>query len=213
LKNIDQIGRKNFKGDIPLGWTQATNAPFKLWKGDANAEGGTHNPMILYAPGFIKKQSGIRNQYVHLIDVWPTVMELTRVKIPVSVNGYPQAPVEGTSFAYTLNDAAAKDRHTLQYYETGASRALYKDGWKVEAYHHLGQSYLKDTWEMYDMRHDFNEHFNLASKYPEKVKQLRIWFEIEAQKYHVYPLHDSWFPANRYLQISDSRDKEAQDDK
>ena len=212
LKNIDQIGRKNFKGDIPLGWTQATNAPFKLWKGDANAEGGTHNPMILYAPGFIKEKGGIRNQYVHLIDVWPTVMELSKAKIPLSVNGYPQAPVEGTSFAYTLNDATAKDRHTLQYYETGASRALYKDGWKVEAYHHLGQSYLNDTWELYDMKHDFNEHFNLAAKYPEKVKQLRALFEIEAKKYHVYPLHDSWFPANKYLQISDSREKEAQDE-
>lgn len=212
LENIDQIGRKNFKGDIPLGWTQATNAPFKLWKGDANAEGGTHNPMILYAPGFIKQNGGIRNQYVHLIDVWPTVMELVKAKVPASVNGYQQAPVEGTSFVYTLNDSTAKDRHTLQYYESGASRALYKDGWKVEAYHHPGQSYLKDTWELYDMQHDFNEYFNLAAKYPEKVKELRTWFEIEAKKYHVYPLHDSWFPANKYLQISDSREKEAQDD-
>ncbi len=212
LNNIDNIGRKNFKGDIPLGWTQATNAPFKLWKGDANAEGGTHNPMIIYAPRFIKEKGGVRNQYVHLIDVWPTIMELTKARIPVSVNGYRQLPVEGTSFAYSLKNAAAKDRHTLQYYETGASRALYKDGWKAEAYHYTGTSYLKDVWELYDMKHDFNERVNLAGKYPQKLKALRAVFEQEAKKYHVYPLHDSWFPSSRFLQISDSRDKEAEED-
>ncbi len=212
LKNIDNIGTKNFKGDIPLGWTQATNAPFKLWKGDANAEGGTHNPMIIFAPKYIKEKGGIRNQYVHLIDIWPSLLELTKAKIPASINGYKQLPLEGTSFVYSLNNATGIDRHTLQYFETGASRALYKDGWKAEAYHHLGTSYLNDVWELYNMKTDFNEINNVAEKYPEKLKQLRRIFEAEAKKYNVYPLHDSWFPASKYLQISDSREKEAQDD-
>jgi arylsulfatase len=212
LKNIDLIGRKNFKGDIPIGWTQATNAPFKLWKGDANSEGGTHNPMIIYAPKFIKEKGAIRNQYVHLIDIWPTLIELTKVNVPLSINGYKQAPIEGQSFVNTLNDEKAKSKHQIQYFETGASRALYKDGWKVEAYHHLGTSYKEDIWELYDMEHDFNEHVNLAKKYPQKLKELKEAFEIEAKKYHVYPLHDSWFPANPYLQISDSRWKEAKED-
>jgi hypothetical protein len=44
------------------------------------------------------------------------------------------------------------------------------------------------------------------------VKALRAVFEKEAQKYHVYPLHDSWFPPSKFLQISDSRDKEAEQD-
>ncbi len=212
FKNIDQIGRKNFKGDIPLGWTQATNTPFKLWKGDANSEGGTHNPMIIYAPDYIKEKGGIRDQFVHLIDIWPTLIELTKVNVPASINGYKQAPLEGQSFAYSLNDATAQSRHRLQYFETGASRALYKDGWKAAAYHRPGTSYKEDVWELYDMEHDFNERVDLAKKYPQKLKELREAFELEAAKYHVYPLHDSWFPADEYLQISDSRLKEARDD-
>jgi len=212
LKNIDNIGRRNFKGDIPLGWTQATNAPFKLWKGDASSEGGTHNPMILFAPRFIKEKGGIRRQYTHLIDVWPTLRELTGTVIPAAINGYLQQAMEGISFAYSLNDSAAPDRHTVQYYETGASRALYKDGWKAEAWHPLGTSWITDTWELYDMKHDFNEQTDLAKKYPQKLKELRALFEEEANKYHVYPLHDSWFPADPFLQISDSRKKEANDD-
>jgi arylsulfatase len=211
LKNIDFIGRKNFKGDIPLGWTQATNTPFKLWKGDANSEGGTHNPMIILAPKFIKEKGGIRDQYVHLIDIWPTLIELTKVIVSASINGYKQEAIEGQSFAYTLNDDKAKSKHRIQYFETGASRALYKDGWKVEAYHSLGTSYKTDIWELYDMDHDFNERVNLAIKFPQKLKELKEAFEKEAQKYHVYPLHDSWFPATPYLQISDSRWKEAMD--
>jgi len=213
IPHLDEIGRKNFKGDIPLGWTQATNAPFKLWKGDANAEGGTHNPMIVYAPKYIRARgTGLRHQYTHLVDIWPTLAEMGRVRMPVSVNGYVQAPMEGVSFAYSLNDSSATERHVLQYYETGASRGVYFHGWKAEAYHPLGRDWRKDVWELYDLRHDFNERVNLAGKYPEKLKALRAVFEREARKYHVYPLHDSWFPANRFLQISDSREKEDLDD-
>ncbi len=204
LLNIDKIGRKNYKGDMPLGWTQATNAPFKLWKADANSEGGTHNPMILFAPKYIKG-NGIRSQYTHLIDVWPTILEISNASAPKTINGYKQLPVEGISFAYTMNAPDAKDRHTEQYYESGASRAIYKDGWKAGALHQPGKSYLDDEWELYNMKEDFNEQINLAKKYPKKLKELRALFEKNAKKHNVYPLHETWFPKNINLRISDSR--------
>ena len=71
---------------------------------------------------------------------------------------------------------------------------------------------IPPEFPLYDMKHDFNERVNVAGKYPQKVKELRAVFEKEAQKYHVYPLHDSWFPPSKFLQISDSRDKEAEQD-
>jgi arylsulfatase len=206
LKNIDQIGRKDFKGDIPLGWTQATNAPFKQWKGDANSEGGTHNPMILFAPNYIQENAGIRTQYLHLVDVWPTLLQLTKVRLPAKINGYAQSPLEGRSFAFTLNNAEADwKKPYVQYFETGASRALYKDGWKLEAYHPLGTSYKTDVWELYHLSEDFNEMHDLSKKYPAKLQEMKAAFEKEALRYHLYPLHDSWFPPDPYLQISDSR--------
>ena len=203
--NIDQIGVKNYKGDYPIGWAQATNTPFRLFKTDANSEGGTHNPMIVVAPKYIKEAGQIRTQYTHLIDLWPTLAELIHAKLPSTLNGYKQAPLEGTSFAYSLNNANAKDKHILQYYESGAHRALYYDGWKTTCYHVYGTSYSTDRWELYDMKNDFNERVNLAKKYPEKLKQLIAMFEVEAKKYKVYPLQESWFPKDEYLQISDSR--------
>ena len=209
FKNIDNIGLRNFNGDIPLGWTQASNAPFRLWKCDANAEGGTHNPLIVFYPKGINEKGGIRNQYVHLIDLWPSIAAITKAKIPVSINGYKQSPLEGTSMIYSLNNSKAADRHTIQYYETGGNRALYKDGWKATTYHKTGGAFKDDVWELYDMRNDFNEQHDLAKKYPQKLKELIALFEMEAKKYHVYPLRESWFPANKYLQISDSRDPES----
>lgn len=203
--NIDKIGVKDFKGDIPLGWTQATNTPFRLFKCDANAEGGTRNPMIVFAPGIIKDKGNIRTHYAHLTDIWPTIIELTGVKIPASINGYVQTPLEGASFAFTLKDPTSKDKHRIQYYEAGAHRALYFDGWKASAYHIYGTPYSSDSWELYDMQNDFNERINLATKYPEKLKALKMMFEEEARKYNVYPLQESWFPQSEYLQISDSR--------
>lgn len=203
--HIDEIGRKNFTGDIPLGWTQASNAPFKLFKSDANAEGGTRNPMIICAPGYIQDQGAIRSQYTHLIDIWPTVAEMTTVKMPKFINGYRQARLEGTSFVYSFNHAQAKDRHVIQYFESGSHRALYRNGWKASVYHIYGTSYETDQWELYNMNSDFNENNNLATKYPGKLKSLIRLFEKEAKKYHIYPLQESWFPLTRSLRISDSR--------
>jgi len=111
LANIDKIGLRDFDGDIPLGWTQATNAPFKQWKCDANAEGGTRNGMIVFYPKGIEQKGGIRSQFVHLIDLWPSIQELTNAKIPATINGYKQQPLEGISMLYSLNDAKAPERH------------------------------------------------------------------------------------------------------
>jgi arylsulfatase len=205
LRNYDAIGTKQLDGDIPLGWTQATNTPFRLWKADANAEGGTHNPLIVFYPKGIKS-NGIRKQYTHLIDIWPTILEISKAAIPAIVNGYPQAPLEGTSFYYSFNDPVARSRHTIQYYENGGSRAIYKDGWKASVYYTQGKAFTDDPWELYNMETDFNERTNLAAKYPKKLEELKVQFEKEAKKYNVYPLRQSWFPASKYLQISDSRD-------
>ncbi|NDA62139.1 MAG: arylsulfatase, partial [Chitinophagia bacterium] len=80
--HIDEIGVKNFKGDIPLGWTQAMNTPFRLFKCDANAEGGTRNPMIVVGERFVQEPGAIRTEFTHLIDIWPTILSVTTIKVP-----------------------------------------------------------------------------------------------------------------------------------
>ncbi|MEI7502484.1 MAG: arylsulfatase [Paludibacter sp.] len=190
-KNIDKIGTAHSFEDAPSGWTQATNTPFRLWKADPNSEGGTHQPLIVYYPNGKLEKGGIREQYGHVIDIAPTIYELTGAKVPEVIKGYKQQPIEGTSLAYSIYDAKATNRHTVQYYELFGKRAIVKDGWKASVFHQSGADFAKDVWELYDLKKDFNERIDLAAKFPEKVKELQAVFEQEAIKYNVYPLNDN----------------------
>src|SRR5206468_9339228 len=81
LNKIGEIGTgAATQGNYPLGWAQAANTPFKYWKQDANSEGGTRNPLIIYYPKGIKDKGAIRTQYGHVIDILPTTLELLGLK-------------------------------------------------------------------------------------------------------------------------------------
>lgn len=190
LKNIGKFGTEQSFSDAPYGWTQATNTPFRQWKADANSEGGTHNPLIIFYPKGIKEKGGIRNQYGHVNDIAPTTLELVGGKFPEKIDGVDQKPFEGTSLVYSLNDAKAPSQHTVQYYEIKGKRAIYKDGWKASVYHAPGTDFAKDVWELHNLAEDFNERFDLADKHPDKLKELQDAFDAEADKYNVYPLND-----------------------
>lgn len=168
----------------------AANTPFKQWKQDANSEGGTRNPLIVFYPKGIKDKGSIRNQYAHLIDILPTTVELVHAKVPTIVNGYRQEPIEGTSLAYSINHPEAPSRHVVQHYEIMGSRSIYKDGWKAGTLHKKGEDFAKDRWELYNLNDDFNERNDLAAKHPEKLKELQELFDSEAAKYNIYPLKD-----------------------
>jgi arylsulfatase len=189
LRNFDKFGTEHSFSDAPAGWTQATNTPFRLWKADPNAEGGTHQPLIVFYPEKIKKP-GIRNQYGHVIDIAPTIYELTGASVPEVIKGYKQKPIEGISLAYSIGDAQAPNRHTVQYYELFGKRAIVKNGWKASVFHQSGADFKNDVWELYNLNEDFNERIDLAKKYPGKLKELQDLFDNEAEKYNVYPLVD-----------------------
>ncbi|MFD2571799.1 arylsulfatase [Spirosoma soli] len=194
LEKIDLIGTEFAKANYPLGWAAATNTPFRHWKQDANSEGGTRNPLIVHYPKGIKEKGGLRTQYSHVTDILPTTLELIHAQVPQSINGYKQEPIEGTSLAYSLNDAKAPARHTVQYYEIKGSRSIYQDGWKAGALHVKGQPFAQDKWELYHVAQDINEINNLAEQHPAKLKELIALFDREATKYNVYPLKDETDP-------------------
>lgn len=202
LSKYDLLGTAYTSPNYPLGWAQACNTPFRYWKSDANSEGGSHNPLIIFYPKGIKEKGGIRTQYGHVIDVLPTTLEITGATIPAAINGYEQRPLQGISLAYSLNDATAASRHTVQYYELHGGRAIYKDGWKAEVYHprnifgdsanadinFRAGSFDKDKWELYNINEDWNETNDVAAKYPEKLEALKLLFDSVALANNVYPL-------------------------
>ncbi len=202
LANIGEIGTPEGKEtNYPLGWAQAANAPFKYWKQDANAEGGTRNPLIVYYPKGITDKGGIRGQYGHVIDLLPTTLEYVGITAPDYIRGIKQDSIQGTSLVYSFNDAKAPSRHTEQYYYIFGARSIYKDGWKAAAIHRpdivdlfkrdtITRNYANDTWELYNLNEDFNERTDLAKKYPEKLEALKALFDENAKKYNIYPFID-----------------------
>jgi arylsulfatase A-like enzyme len=197
LAEIDKIGTLDARqGNYPLGWAQAANTPFRCWKSDANSEGGTHNPLIVYWPKGIKDKGGIRTQYSHVIDLLPTTLDLVGIKAPEEIRSIKQQPIEGTSLAYSIDDAKAPTRHTLQYYYIFGSRSIYDNGWKAElAYpndvltkHVVNNPPLDEkAWELYNLNDDPTERVDLAQKYPEKLAHLKAEYEEQAQSHHLYP--------------------------
>ena len=201
---INRIGTPETEPNYPLGWAQACNTPFKYWKQDANSEGGTHNPLIVYYPKLIKDKGTIRTQYGHVNDILPTTLEIIGITPPKTIRGIEQDSLQGTSLAYSFADAKALSRHTVQYYYIFGSRAIYKDGWKAAAAHHPDandlaafgntpppeRDYDKDIWELYNLNEDFNERNDLAKKNPAKLAELKILFDEEAKKNNLYPLID-----------------------
>ena len=204
---IAEIGTPQAFTNYPIGWAQAANTPFKYWKQDANSEGGTRNPLIVFYPKGIKDKGGIRTQYGHVIDLLPTTLEYLGIKAPEYIRDVKQDTLQGTSLVYSFDDANAPSRHTEQYYYIFGARSIYKDGWKAETLHrpdifdenHFSDDtslapvvvdYNKDVWELYNLNEDPTEHIDLAKKYPEKLKELEALFDEDAKKYNVYPFID-----------------------
>lgn len=205
LNNIGEIGTaKGLNTNYPLGWAQATNVPFKNWKQDAQSEGGTRNPLIVFYPKGIKEKGGIRNQYSHVTDILPTTLEIAGIKAPESIKGIKQDIIQGSSLYASLNDSKAESKHKVQYYYIFGNRAIYKDGWKAAAAHAnpftslaadnkqapKPNNFDDDVWELYNLNEDFNERNNLASKYPEKLAELKKLFGEQAKENNLYPLID-----------------------
>ena len=198
LSKIGEIGTGSAtEGNYPLGWAQAANTPFKFWKQDANSEGGTHNPLIVFYPKGINEKGGIRTQYSHVIDILPTTLELTGIKAPEQIRSVKQEAIQGISLAYSINDAKAATQHTTQYYYIFGSRSIYQDGWKAELAYpssvitgnaKSNAVFDENAWELYNLKDDYTERIDLAKKYPEKLAELKALFEKQAQEHHLYPL-------------------------
>jgi arylsulfatase len=195
LSKIDEIGEASSEPHVPVGWAWAMNAPFQWTKQVASHFGGTRNPMVVHWPKGIRAKGQRRDQFHHVIDVVPTILEAAGIPEPKVVNGIPQKPIEGVSMLYSFDDADAPSRRTTQYFELATNRAIYHDGWVACSRYGLpwvtaGRSdgFEQAPWELYHVDEDFSQAVDLAKRNPEKLDQLRKLFIEEAKKYDVFPL-------------------------
>jgi arylsulfatase A-like enzyme len=203
MKWYDVWGTEETYNHMSAGWSWAFDTPFDWFKQNASRLGGINQNMVVSWPARIEDKGALREQFVHVIDVVPTILEAAGIPAPEEVDGIEQAPVEGTSFLYTFDakNADVPSRHKTQYFEMMGQWALYDEGWLLstkvnrapwQAFGVANADPLNNqVFQLYDLTKDFSQANDIAAQHPEKVAELRKKFVAEAKKYQVFPLDAS----------------------
>jgi arylsulfatase len=192
LEHIDELGGPNSYNHYNTGWAWAFDTPFPYWKRWAGYEGGVADMCLVAWPAKVPASGVPRQQYVHAVDVVPTLYDLLGITPPDVLKGYQQSPIEGESFAASLTDDSAASK-TTQFYTMLGQRSIYHEGWLACTVHPPLSGWGKfeqDVWELYDMEHDRSQAHDLAAQEPQRLEELKaLWFE-KAAEYNGLPLDD-----------------------
>ncbi len=142
-----------------------SNLPLRAGKGWMY-EGGIRVPWIVRAPD-LTKPGLVCDTPIMSMDLYPTLMELAGVPIPV-------APfVDGVSLVRLLSGDDLKPRPLFWHYphygnQGGAPGGAVRDGdWKLIEWYEDG------SLELFNLKTDLGETTNLAGDMPDKVRELR----------------------------------------
>lgn len=193
LQRIDDIGGPDTHSNFPHGWAMASNTPLRRYKQNTHG-GGIRDPLVISWPKGIPARGELRRQFLHAVDLVPTLLEVVGIETPAVIGGHTQMPLEGQSFAKTFADPAAPIRTKPQYFEMFGHRGLWHDGWKAVSYHAPGTPFDADKWELYHLDRDFSEVDDLAEREADHLaKLIDIWWS-EAKAHNVLPLDDRFGP-------------------
>jgi len=183
MNGLENIGTERSSPLYSTGWSFLGNTPLKRRKGDTY-EGGTRTPLIVHWPNGELQDGAICNQYHHVVDMVPFLLELS------NSNENTPKDVDGVSFAYSLDEPTSETTKLLQHYETAGDRAIWAGGWKAVTLHQKGTEFKDDVWALYHSDKDFSELNDLSEQEPERVKKLIALWNKEAEANNVLPLDD-----------------------
>jgi arylsulfatase A-like enzyme len=194
MRFYDNLGGTDTYNHYPIGWAMAFNTPYKLYKRYASHEGGIADTAIISWPNGISAHGEVRDNYVNVCDITPTVYDLLGIAPPETVSGVAQKPLDGVSFKAALEDSKAGTGKDTQFYTMLGTRGIWHKGWFANTVHAATPSgwshFDKDPWELYHIEADRSQCHDLAGKEPERLEEMKkLWF-AEAGKYNGLPLAD-----------------------
>jgi arylsulfatase len=171
----------------PLGWTDVSTAPFRLYK-TTTMNGGIRVPLIAHWPRRIRDAGAIRHEWMHVTDIVPTLLDVLHVPYPEQFGGFATRPLDGISALPLLDDAKAASERSRQHYELAGNRGYIEDGWKIVSLQPPGKPMDLDNWMLFDLDHDATETRDLAAAQPDRLARLVAAFDADARANDVYPL-------------------------
>jgi arylsulfatase len=200
IGGLDVLGGPKTDNMYHAGWGWAGSTPYKGTKLMAAYFGGTRQPMAVAWPDRIKPDPTPRPQFHHVIDIVPTIYEVTKITPPRVVNGFEQDPIAGVSMVYAFADPNAPGTRHTQFFDIMASRGIYHDGWFASAPGPRDPwvggmpkgikewSPLADKWELYNIDDDWSQANDLAAANPQKLAEMKELFLIESTKNKNLPI-------------------------
>ena len=204
LPMIPAWGTDQTYNHFAVPWAFAMDTPYRWVKQIASHLGGARTGVVMSWPNRIKDAGGVRNQFHHVIDVAPTILDALGIPQPTMVNGIAQRPYDGVSMVYSWDKAnadAASTRKT-QYFEILGNRAIYHEGWMASTIPPVvpweGVNARPPTdvlngykWELFNLVDDPTQTNDLAAQEPERLRQMQELWLIEAARNQVLPLNNS----------------------
>ncbi|OZI63308.1 arylsulfatase [Bordetella genomosp. 11] len=203
MKYYDAWGSQYTYNHMAVPWAWAFDTPFRWTKQVPSYFGGTRQGMAVSWPRVIKDKGGVRNQFHHVIDVVPTLLQASGIPAPVMVDGIAQKPIEGVSMMYAFDkaNAGARSPHRTQYFEMMGVQGLYDNGWMLSAvptrppWNLVGTSIQNPAsayrFELFDTSKDWSQAHDVAAAHPDKVSEMKDLMFAEFARYQVLPLDAS----------------------
>jgi arylsulfatase len=163
-------------------WANVSNMPFRKYKIQVH-EGGIATPLIAHWPQGIKAKNELRRTPSHLIDLMATCLDVAGAAYPATRQDKPVTPLEGKSLVPAF--AGAEIAREMLIWEHHGNRAIRVGEWKLVASGKTGEDDVK--WELYNMAEDRSELNNLASKHPERVKEMSDLWLKHAHRTNILP--------------------------
>jgi arylsulfatase len=174
----DPPGGPNSNLYLGMNWATLTTTPFRRFKHFTH-EGGIATPFIAHWPRGIRGRNRIAHQPGHLVDVMPTIVDVTGASYPREFKGRGIRPVEGVSLRPALAGGRISRSQPI-FLEHEGNRAVRSGRWKLV-------SRYPDGWELYDMAADRVERNDLAARHPDVVSRLASEWEAWARRANVDP--------------------------
>lgn len=175
-----EIGSLTRWSSLQKDWANVSNAPFRFWK-DMSYEGGICTPLIARWPAVLKETGGLNRQPVHLIDVMPTVQQITGASYPQQFEGNAVTPMQGESFLPALHGKSLPTRSRPLFWEWKNGAAIRDGNWKLVTRTFNRKPASARQWELYDIEADPTELNDLAIQNPDVVNRLkgswRDWYQ------------------------------------